>query len=796
MNRNNIVENIIISPDLLKLYSPIPLNVEEEKLYPFLLSAQNKIREIIGDALVEDLLLEIKVGQVSKRNQALLIKIAPALSSYAVYYALPSLAYQVTQKGVNKENSENSDSVELKELNYLRLDIQGQAERYAETLVKFLCDCSEDYPLFPKSLCNCCKEDDSSSLTPQIYFPGQPDSCGCSCSKGGGSIDPGEVEFTLEDKLKLDHIESFAQKNVQSDWNEDNEGSDSYIKNKPSFVTEEELQEELEKIKIDGGNLVIVKEVSDITGDNKTFEIRSDLDLGGSNLSLGRGVSLFFNGGSINNGFVKFRGDTKLYGSPKFLDCRFWGGLIGSVRLSWFGMTNKSLTYESATKNSEILNDLIQCCSYNAAYLMSEIIVDGIYPLASTINIDGWRVIIKGVGYQEVYANRTYQATSGFRWVGGMSDESMFNLSSGEVELYGISLIGIKDLYTGRNLRDQEENVYGPFVDRDSYGQSYSQYAYGPVDTNGIFLSGSGTIKIMEKCSIVGFTNGIKSVGGYIRRIEDSSFSACRFGMNLRYTSDFFLNNCKFNTCLNDYDFRQMPVQNDANEARKIGAGLKLCGCAMVQVEACRFEFNFIHLILDEALYCTTVNGCVFDKGTYSHILSYNGDVDNNLSTVPSDREIFHPSICVNFNGNYFLRGSRIDWNAGEASYNSTPGKGIFFLREDPGNTEDWEDQRSRGTRLVFTGNMITDFEEVDPSMLGKVTYQDSIFFLSNNRGATNCEITLSGNDFSGSKSTYLFEETPLSSGEVYYISSGSNNISRDLMIDKYGYVQKKDYTI
>lgn len=100
------------------------------------------------------------------------------------------------------------------------------------------------------------------------------------------------------------------------------------------------------------------------------------------------------------------------------------------------------------------------------------------------------------------------------------------------------------------------------------------------------------------------------------------------------------------------------------------------------------------------------------------------------------------------------------------------------------------------GTRLVFTGNMITDFEEIDPSMLGKVTYQDSIFFLSNNRGATNCEITLSGNDFSGSKSTYLFEETPLSSGEVYYISSGSNNISRDLMIDKYGYVQKKDYTI
>lgn len=789
MEKNNIVENIIISPDLLKLYSPIPLNVEEEKLYPFLLSAQNKIREIIGNALVENLLLEIKAGQVSKPNQALLIKIAPALSAYAIYYALPSLAYQVTQKGVNKENSENSDSVELKELNYLRLDIQNQADRAADALKNYLCECSDLYPLFDSSKCSCnCGNDEDDKLTPQIYFPGVDSSCGCGCSSS--SSDPSEVEFTLEDKLKLDHIEAFAQKNVQSDWEEENEGSDSYIKNKPDFATKEYVDEAIEDIKISSGNLVVVEKVEDIVG-VATFEIRDDLDLKGKTIRLAVGSSLFFNGGSLNNGKVWFT-KNHIYGDPK-INCNFTGNLRNTeVKLSWFGCDDTKLTLEAANYNCNVLEKLFLVCANTT------IIIDGIYPLGRTVNLNNINGIsLQGIdNTQAVYANRTYQATSGFRWVGGMNNESMFSLSDGEVELYGISLIGIKDLYTGRNLRNLDENVYGPFVDRDSYGQSYSQYAYGPVNTNGIFLSGSGTIKIMEKCSIVGFTNGIKSVGGYMERVEDCFFSACRFGMNLIYTSDFFLNNCKFNTCLNDYDFRQMSIQNDAAEAREIGAGLRLCGCAMVQIEACRFEFNFIHLILDEASYCTTVNGCVFDKGTYSHILSYNGDVANNLSTVPSDREIFHPSICVNFNGNYFLRGSRIDWNAGDASYNSTPGKGIFFLREDPGNTEDWDDQLSRGTRLVFTGNMITDFEEIDPSMLGKVTYQDSIFFLSNNRGATNCEITLSGNDFSGSKSTYLFEETPLSSGEVYYISSGSNNISRDLMIDKYGYVQKKDYTI
>jgi hypothetical protein len=39
--------------------------------------------------------------------------------------------------------------------------------------------------------------------------------------------------FTSEDRTKLDGIEIEAQKNVQSDWNEANPESDSFIKNKP-----------------------------------------------------------------------------------------------------------------------------------------------------------------------------------------------------------------------------------------------------------------------------------------------------------------------------------------------------------------------------------------------------------------------------------------------------------------------------------------------------------------------------------------------------------------------------------
>ena len=176
---NKKVENIIIDAELLKLYSPVPLNLEEVKLYPFLISAQNNIRELIGNALVDELLFEIENDTLTQYNQALLIKIAPVLSAYTCYYALPSLAFQINQKGITKEKSDNSENVELKELNYLRLDIENQAERAAQELLRFLCDCSENYPLFDISLCPC-KSSAINKLTYEIYFPNQKKG-GCCC---------------------------------------------------------------------------------------------------------------------------------------------------------------------------------------------------------------------------------------------------------------------------------------------------------------------------------------------------------------------------------------------------------------------------------------------------------------------------------------------------------------------------------------------------------------------------------------------------------------------------------------
>lgn len=165
---NKLIPTAIISKELLDIYSPIPLNMEEDKILPFILEGQNYISEIIGKDLVEELQDEISNNLVSEDNQSLILEIAPALSMMTCYYALPCLAYQVNQKGITKENSDNSTPIDIKELSFLREDIKIRGDKACERLLDFLCSCSDLYPLFDKSRCSC---ENKNKMETLIYFP-------------------------------------------------------------------------------------------------------------------------------------------------------------------------------------------------------------------------------------------------------------------------------------------------------------------------------------------------------------------------------------------------------------------------------------------------------------------------------------------------------------------------------------------------------------------------------------------------------------------------------------------------
>lgn len=178
MAETNMSQIYLISEDLLKLYSNITRNVGVDKVYPYIALAQPfYITPILGQPLVDELTTEIANNNLTDLNKALVIKIAPALALWVDYLSLRSMAYTITQKGVTKEKSENSDSISEQELAEFKLDIKNNAEQATELLISYLCNCRDNYPLWrPEKDCECEKYLSTEGSTEKpfkslIYFP-------------------------------------------------------------------------------------------------------------------------------------------------------------------------------------------------------------------------------------------------------------------------------------------------------------------------------------------------------------------------------------------------------------------------------------------------------------------------------------------------------------------------------------------------------------------------------------------------------------------------------------------------
>lgn len=190
MGKKKLTDTVIISEELMKLHSGMSKNLPIDKVFPFAVLSQSYfIEPILGTPLLEELQTQVENDDLTLENKALIIKIAPCLALYTEYLAMRSLAYSVTAKSIVKEKSENSEPISEKELGELILDIQTRAEMAQELLIKYLCRCSELYPLWrPSADCNCDKYmptdgDNKRQYNNQIYFPNKVRGCGCGCDK-------------------------------------------------------------------------------------------------------------------------------------------------------------------------------------------------------------------------------------------------------------------------------------------------------------------------------------------------------------------------------------------------------------------------------------------------------------------------------------------------------------------------------------------------------------------------------------------------------------------------------------
>lgn len=191
-NTKKLNRTFLINEELLKLHSPISKNVSVDKLVPFLNLAQPYyIEPILGKALTNELITQIESNTLTTENKALIIELAPALSLWSTYLAVRALGYSFTEKGATKEHSENSESLNEKEMGQYILSIKNQAEMGQKLLIRYLCECQDLYPLWrPSTPCDCNEyftESQSSGSTKQtlkfsIYLPydtTRKKQCGC-----------------------------------------------------------------------------------------------------------------------------------------------------------------------------------------------------------------------------------------------------------------------------------------------------------------------------------------------------------------------------------------------------------------------------------------------------------------------------------------------------------------------------------------------------------------------------------------------------------------------------------------
>ena len=146
----DIVEvQTLITEEYFKTYSPISDNYNIKDIKPYFHVAEKLwIEPIIGTPLYEELLGEVEKNEVTPENATLLLNIYPLLAFAIVYESLPSVGYHLSQVGITKGKSENSEPVSINDVNYISTQLRNQCETMKMLLKKFLDEHAEHYPLY------------------------------------------------------------------------------------------------------------------------------------------------------------------------------------------------------------------------------------------------------------------------------------------------------------------------------------------------------------------------------------------------------------------------------------------------------------------------------------------------------------------------------------------------------------------------------------------------------------------------------------------------------------------------
>lgn len=153
---------MLINKELLKQYSPYPRNYDLTEVMQYVDIAEKIwILPTIGYDWYEELEEQVKENKLTPENSTALVEaIYPYLGFAVAYESLPLTWASVTEIGVVKGKSDNSDSLSLKDMSYVENHLKRQLQVRGDFCKKWICEHQEYYPLADccSCGCSCCRE--------------------------------------------------------------------------------------------------------------------------------------------------------------------------------------------------------------------------------------------------------------------------------------------------------------------------------------------------------------------------------------------------------------------------------------------------------------------------------------------------------------------------------------------------------------------------------------------------------------------------------------------------------------
>lgn len=158
-----MLQNTIINDKWLREFSPIPLNYNMKELHNYIKLAETIwLQPVIGYDWYDELLEQVSENNLTEENSTALVEaIYPYLGFCVAYEAIPVIWAHISEVGITKGKSDNSDSLDLKDMTFVQQHLRTQVEARKDYLKKWICEHIDSFPL-----ADCC-------------------SCGCSCCNGG-----------------------------------------------------------------------------------------------------------------------------------------------------------------------------------------------------------------------------------------------------------------------------------------------------------------------------------------------------------------------------------------------------------------------------------------------------------------------------------------------------------------------------------------------------------------------------------------------------------------------------------